>query len=528
MPIQDAPLTLKPYTSPFSSLGAEVVNNFYVEISTSDTAKSKYYYVGIPGLRLLKQSSSTQFSSSSACRGLYTTTGGKTYGVFGKNVVEVRSNSSYSLIGLLKTSSGIVRFCDNGDTVLLVDGSYGYTIETASNTLYPVTDESFPGIEDVSKGATHCTCVDGYFIVNSKGTRYYYWSAPNYVPYAFDSTKPGVETHWNGLDFGEKMGDSDNIVGIISTVDLIWVMGEESIEVHRNRGLGDDASGNIFGRMDNALVNFGVSAPGSICKFANSIYFIGQDKSGTVGIFTVDTGFQPKRISTRGVESRIQKYSKISDCYATVHSFNGHAFIVFNFPSGTPTDDQSEATGATWVYDIITDTWTRRTHWDADSNLSYMWKGTFCTYNFGKVIFGDASSNGLYWLDSDYYQNDLIDGSGVSLIQRIVTSPVQYMAGKNVVYRVCQLNMQQGQGLANPNQYGIGEDPQVGMSYSNDSGNTWSDERQQAIGEIGYYGCRTRWVSCGTGRNRVWKFRVTAPVFVAIIGMTTEIEVLAR
>lgn len=531
---KDIPFGLKPYSSPLTSLGAEVLNNYYVEVATSETAKSRYYYVGIPGLQLLKASASNQFSKTAACRGLHTTAGNKTYGVFGKYLVQilfaVNTNSetaSYIVLGELNTNAGVVRFADNTDTTLIVDGKWGYTITTADGTFQQITDENFPGAQDGINGPEFCACIDTYFIVNSANTNKYYWSAPGYVPYAFDSTKPTVETLWNALDYGEKLGDSDNILGLAQTVNLLWVFGQQSIEIHKNVGTGDDASGQIFGRMDNCFINFGCGAPSSIARYANTVYWIGSDKTAAIGIFAADSSFQPVRISTRGVESRIQAYSKISDCYSYVYSHNGHNFIVFQFPSGTPVDDQEQVTGATWVYDITNSTWTRRTFWDEGTGLSALWRGNYCTYNFGKVLVGDITTNALYWLNSDKFENDNPDGLGVNIIERIMTSPIGYDSSKNVSYRSVQLQMQPGQGLTNNNTLGIGARPKVNYSYSNDSGFSWSNEREQTFGAVGEYAYRCRWVKCGIGRNRVHKFRITDPVFVAVIGLTVDLEILS-
>ena len=526
MALIDIPFSVAPYSSPIASLGADVLNNFYVELSSSATAKSKYYYIGFPGLHLYKSSDSTLFGKTNACRGLYTTSGGKTYGVYGKYVVEITSTASFLLVGTLSTSSGIVRFTDNSETVLIVDGSYGYTITTSDNTFNIIVDDNFPGAQDGINGPTHCACIDTYFIVNSTGTNKYYWSAPGYVPYAFDSTKPSVETLWNALDYGEKIGDSDDIIGLAQTVNLLWVFGSQSIEVHVNQQSGDDASGQIFGRMSNAFVNFGCSAPDSIARYQNNLYFLGSDKSGAIGVFSIDTSFQAKRISTRGVETRIQSYSTISDCYSYIFSFNGHNFVAFQFPHGTPTDDQTEVTGATWLYDITNNAWTRLSSWNIDTGLSAMWRGTYCTYNYGKILLGDRYTNCIYYLDSDKYENDSPDGLSTSMIERILTSPIGYQTGKNVIYRTVQLQMQPGQGLTNNNSAGIGADPQVAYSFSNASGFSWSSERLNSYGTGGQYAYRCRWVKCGIGRNRVHKFRITDPCFVAVIALTVDIEVL--
>lgn len=522
----DIPFSVKPYSSPLVSLGTEIVQNCFVEVCSSPTAKSKYIYIGIPGLSLFKASSASQFSATSACRGLWTTSNNHTYGVFGYYVVEILSTGAFLLVGELSTGSGIVRFADNSETILIVDGKYGYTLTVNDNILAQIIDDNFPGAQDGVNGPTHCACIDTYFIVNSSNTNQYYWSAPGYQPYAFDSTKPGVLSLWNALDYGEKKGDSDTIIGLIQTVNLLWVFGQQSVEIHRNVGAGDDASGQLFGRMDGCFLNFGCSAPDSLCKYGNRIFFIGSDKTGTVGIFSADSSFQPERISTRYVEQDIQSYSQISDCYAYVHSFNGHSFVVFQFPHGTADTDQTEVNGSTWVYDITNDTWTRRSYWDKSSGTTSMWRGTFCTYNFGKVILGDRYTNALYYLDSSKYENDDPDGNGTNMIERIVTSPIGYQAGKNVVYYSVQLQLQPGQGLTNNNTAGIGADPKVGYSYSNDSGFSWSNERLKSYGMVGQYAYRCRWVKCGIGRNRVHKFRITDPTYVAIIALTVSIEVL--
>jgi hypothetical protein len=155
-----------------------------------------------------------------------------------------------------------------------------------------------------------------------------------------------------------------------------------------------------------------------------------------------------------------------------------------------------------------------------------MWRGNFSTYNWGKVILGDRYTNALYWLNSDKYENDNPDGNGTNVIQRIVTSPIGYSDAKNVIYRTVQLQMQPGTGLPNNNSNGIGAEPKVMYSYSNDSGFSWSNERESTIGKVGEYAYRCRWTKCGIGRNRVHKFRITDPVFVAIIGLNADLEIL--
>lgn len=514
-------LSNAPYSQPYSSLGKEPLNNYYLEISQSSTAKSKYYYVGVPGLKLFAASSSSVIPSTAPCRLLYTTSNNRTYGVFGNNVVEISNTGAYILLGKINTSNGVVRACDNSYDILLVDGSFGYIINIVSNTLTQITDPNFPGALDSTQGPSHCCVVDTYFIVNSKNTNKYYWSAPGYVPTAFDSTKPTELSLWNGLYYGEKIGDSDNIVGLISIVNNIFVIGQYSLEVHYNT---QDAN-QTFGRMQNAYINFGCSAPDSICRYSNSLYWVGSDHQGTIGIFTADSTFQPKRISTRGVESRIQSYSSITDCQSFAFAHNGHAYVCFQFAFGTPTDEQPQITGATWVYDITTSTWCRRTSWNNTTGLQSAWKVSAVTSNFNQLIAGDRLTNALYTIDGDYYVNDNANGVGYSIISRDFTSPNLYFSGKNIIIREIILQYQAGVGLINNDAVGVGADPQIGLSISYDAGRTWTNEVQRSLGTNGEYGHRCRWVSGGRGRNVQFRLRITDPVQVIITGIAINYEV---
>ena len=53
------------------------------------------------------------------------------------------------------------------------------------------------------------------------------------------------------------------------------------------------------------------------------------------------------------------------------------------------------------------------------------------------------------------------------------------------------------------------------LQYS-DSGGAWSDELWRDIGKIGAYKTRVRWHKLGRSRDRVYRIRISDPVFVQI------------
>ena len=508
------PLGDTPYAAPYTSIGQEICENLFVEKSTSETSAYIYYYVGIHGMKNWIVADS---KSSAACRGLYVSGLGTLYGVWGDKLYKIESNATRTLLGELDTNVGNVSFADNGTELILVDGAAGYISVMGSNTFDKITDEYFPGIadDDPTKAPNKVVCIDTYFIVNRQGSNEYYWSTPGYIDVAFDTDRPDKFNKWNGLQFGRKIGDSDEIVSMAKSVNLLWLFGKQSIEVHYDTG---DYNGQLFGRMSNALVNFGCAAKDSVINFANTVFWIGADQKGTVGIFSAGTDFMPQRISTRGVESYMQSMPDFTDATAFSYAADGHIFICWYFPSGNQT----------WVYDIVTGKWHRRTHYNYQTGAINAHRGLYCAFAFGKNLIGDRLCEAVYELDLNYFVNDEPDGDGVNYINRIRTSPVQVNYGKLTRYKTLQIMMQQGVGLNDNDDAMVGKDPKAMIAYSNDSGNTWSSERDVAIGAMGKHGTRTRLTMLGSGRNRCWRIRITDPVRVILAGMLVDFEVLGR
>lgn len=83
-----------------------------------------------------------------------------------------------------------------------------------------------------------------------------------------------------------------------------------------------------------------------------------------------------------------------------------------------------------------------------------------------------------------------------------------------------QLMFQPGVGQAND----PGANPQIGLRWSNDGGNTWSNQRWVSAGLQGQYGTRAIWRMLGRARNRVWELTSTDPVVWAIVDAFAVVE----
>ena len=512
----DVLLSQNPYSAPYTSLGAEVLDNFYLEFAQSDTARAKYYQVGRQGLHKLFPG-----ENGVGCRALMTTSSNRTFAVNGNTLWEYVSGGQSRLNrGSIDAAAGTdpVYIRENGYQLFLVTGGYGYIFDLTSNMFSRITDEFFPGATDPTQGPSHAVMVDTYFSANSQNTNTYFWSAPYYKPYSFDPLQPTVQNLWWGTYYGQKIGDTDNIVAMIEVnTNIIAVFGQNSLEFHRDTG---NTTGQLFQRVDVASTNFGCLAKHSVVRFNNQIYWLGRSRSGTVGVFAVGPDFNPQRVSKRGVETRIQTYDQVSDCVAFPFSIDGHDFISWNFPSGTSVDGGA-VTGATWIFDITTGQWYRYTRWDVPSGASYRWSAQFATYNWGMLLMGDVGSDALYWMDNEHFVDDHPMDDGFDYHNRILTSPNSYVDGKLIRYMSEQLNLQQGTALRN----GQGSAPIFWLSDSDDGGFTFGYEVRGEMGQTGQYAHRTKWNRRGRCRNRVRKYRCTEPIRVIVIGETLEMDV---
>lgn len=495
------PLGNKPYASPFYSLGRERCENLYLEIAQSTNSKAEYYLLKIPGL---KRFSPIDVISVGGARGIFTSTNGRCFIVNGKRFYEILEDGTKIERAQLQSYAGQVSMAENGKLLMIVDGVKGYIFRYADNNLSIITDEFFPGVQDGTLAPTDVTFLDTYFIVNIPNSNQYYWSTSYYtsdlndtsVPYPEAPTDPATQPngYWTPLQSGQKIGKPDNIAGLINCNNFLWLFGYNSVEVHYDTG---NYNGQLFARYQGAIINIGCNHPETIAVYANNVFWLGSDKDGTLGIFSND-GMSPVRISTRGIEQMIETFDS-TGAEAYTYAQSGHAFYVLYFPSAKKT----------LVYDTVTQSWHERTKLLDSSGQITRWDGLYATNAFGRIIIGDVSTGCVYELDPFYYLNDNPLDTGYNYIRCVKTTPISFDMGKNVRYNWVQVICNQGSGATINNQIGNAVDPSIQLAWSNDTGLTWSNERAAPIGKQGEYAKRSRVLSCGMGRNRVWRIVMT-------------------
>lgn len=453
-----------------ASVEAQRTINLYPQMDETGTGKNIAAFFGTPGLKLFCN------LGTAPVRGIITTSLGRVFAIAGLNLIEVMTDGTFMQRGQLITSSGRVGIADNGQMLMIVDGPNGYGYDLSINVLSQIS--GFPG------GVT-IAFQDGFFIFNQPSTQTF-WITGLYS----DNVDP--------LDFASAEGNPDILVSLLSDHRELWLFGSQTTEVWFNSGDPNFP----FTRIDGAYITHGTPAPYSPAKLDNTIYWLGQDESG-FGMVWRAAGYQPVRTSTHAVEQAINSYPTITDATSWSYQQDGHAYYVLNFPSGN----------ATWVYDAATQLWHERAYTGANGLLQRH-RAECHTVAFGKHLVTDYQNGNVYVLDQDTYSDN---GTAIA---RIRATPYITSELKNLFIYKFQLDVQTGTGQTP----GMTQDPQCMLQFSDDGGQSWSNENWVTLGAVGAYKTRAIWRRLGRSRERVFKITITDPIPVAITNALIEVS----
>lgn len=375
------------------------------------------------------------------------------------------------------TSLGTITIVSTDDRVMMSNNGTQMSILTddgtmwvaTSSTLVQVTDPDFPSASSV-------TFLDGFTIVSVKDSGQFQISA------LLDSTT------WDALDFATAEEQPDNLVRAFAFNGSLWLLGETSLEIYYNTGNADFPFEQITGAVNTTR---GCGAKFSVISEDNGLLFLGDDR-----VYYRASGYTPQRVSTHGQERSWNDYTTISDAFSMREDLDGHKFITTTFPTENET----------WSYDIASGLWHERTtlvgttpvRWSANETVEFA----------GKQLVGNNTDGKIYELSPTVFTED------GTTIERIAQGSVQWQDGKRVTYDWVRLDMDAGVGLTT----GQGSDPEVVMTFSDNGGITYSNEKKRSFGKIGEYFKRAIWRRLGTARERIYRFRITDPVAVRITG----------
>lgn len=404
---------------------------------------------------------------SGACRGAWKMAN-IAYTVFATTLYRINSDFTATNLGSI-FGSGRVSMADNGDQLVIVTGTgnAGYVYTASTGALSAITDPDFPGADTTS-------FVDGYFLFSTSNGQWFLSAL-------------GDGTDYNALDFATNEKAPDDTLAIVEDHGEAMCFGEETIEPWGNTGNADFA----FERNGSGIIERGLYARFSVSKDDNTLFFLGND----LIVYRLN-GYTPQVVSDEGTNVELSNYLKdgyetdLRAAYAYTYTDHGHKFYVLTVPNR-----------GTHVYDIATQQWHKRKHWDYETHHS----GAYVNC-YGKHLFGGIAGN-LYELNRDAKDDD------GTMLRSARRCRVLAQDGRRLRYKKLKLIMDTGNGLAT----GQGSAPLLMVRWSDDNGRSWSNERQLDMGIGGDYQRQVITRHMGSSRERVIEFFMTDPVpfFVA-------------
>lgn len=396
--------------------------------------------------------------------------GNRAFFVSGQDFYEVKSDGTTELHGSLLTGTGIVTLEENPTQVMLIDGLYGYIFNKTTDTFTQITDGDFPTPSSL-------TFQDGYFIVTSGQF------------FAISALNDG--TSWDVLDRQTVESSPDDLVGVRSDSSNLWLFGTKSTEVFQNTGNATFP----FQRISGAIIETGCAAQATIQEIDNALFWLGTDQNGDAIVWR-SNGYNATRVSTKAIERKIAESTNFNESYAWVYHERGSAFYLI----------QVKGLSTTLVLDVATGLWHERSYRNPSTGAEEQHRGSCHVFFNQKHLVGDRLNNKIYEMSLDYYDDD-----GDPLVKERI-SPHYDQEKRLISHAQFELDMEVGVGT----QSGQGSDPQIMMQYSDNGGRTYSSELWRSIGAVGKYFTRVKWNKLGSSRDRVYRVRISDPVFVQI------------
>ena len=394
--------------------------------------------------------------------------------VAGRLVFRVDSGGGSTLLGGLPTEGPVYMRTNRRaypQVGILSQGIF-YCVDTQTWAMTQVTDTDLPP-------STSLAFLDGYGILSTSRGRFF-------------STELDDFTNIDPLAFGSAESDADDIVCINERDGEIVVFGTRTIEWWQDTG---DVT---FAFTRSQAIHLGCLSAGSVCKVDRTLAWIAHD--GTVRLMD---GYDGKRISDHGVERNISSVDP-STITSTSWARDGHTFLAIS------------AATSTMVYNLTTGKW----H-DRESYGSARWDVS-CVAKFGnRNIAGSSSAGTLYDMSPAYY-----DEAGQPLVMTVQTPPVHAFPLR-LQFNALYIDIISGVGLNTTTPADL--DPMLMLSWSDNGGKTWGNERRIPLGRLGEYTRRavTRRLGVTPPGGRIFRISCSAAVAKALQGLSADVERLA-
>ncbi len=394
--------------------------------------------------------------------------GQQLYKVTDKTLYRIDKLGNQTSIGTIE-GAGRCTFPRSTDVMVIVTSGKAYTYD--ATTLTEITDVD---LEQPNYG----TYLNQQWIYQGAKAR-------------FVVSDAGQADQINGLNYASAESEGDDLVRPYVFNQVLYLFGERNIESWYNSGVGRPP----FDRIDGGIIQKGLGAADSVDNNDQFVYFLGDDR-----VIYQLSGSQVRAISTIPLASKFAEYDSITEAIGFCFSFQGQEFYQLTLGDNT------------WCYNQNSGGWFELTF--GANELPQPVTATVNCYGKllaaygGKVLEINRETNTF---DSDPIIRERTTGliSGELLGPEAVGRPL-FMSRLELIIKGVPA---------------LGEAPQIMLSFSDDGGFTYSNERLIDCGELGNYTFKATTSQLGAFYNRVLKIRISDDSRYSLHRVTGDIDV---
>jgi len=465
---------------------AQTCSNLMPQMPQSAGSSSQQALFQTPGISFFATAGNGGNRGEIAIRGI-------PYWVSGQSLFTSNKFGDITNLGTIN-GTGHVSIAGNGVTiVILAPNQVGYFFDD-NNGLRLIEDPVFLDFQKNRGGVFSVTYVSGFFV---------YSTPTEFFNGSVRTTSAGQS--FNALDFASADSSPDDIVGLFSHRDELYVFSEESVQLFRT----DPSTGADFPfvNIPGALIPKGLSSQHAVVEFDDRFAFLGGGFGDPVGVWIGGSGTATK-ISTSAIDNAIRDYTReeLQQSYMSVYGEAGSIYLVLSMPRDT------------FVFDAVTSAMQQRPIWHTrQTGSGDRWEIGGILKAFNRNLVASAVNGQIGTLSIDER-----DEFGITPVREFTGA---YFAnqGKSFFISAIELRAEPGVGLIPGSDDGT--DPLVEMFISEDGGQTFQTLGTQPLGKQGDFNRRLKWYRIGNVRETaIFRFQITSPVKVVFLTIIADID----
>ena len=237
----------------------------------------------------------TTTQTSTTNRGLFEHQG-TMYIVYGTNLYSVDSAGTQTSLGTI-LGSGQCIFAGIDTNVVICSETHAYVWD--GSTVTEITDVDL-------ETPTGCAYLNDQIIFDGNNGR-------------FCTSDVGDATSINSLNYATAESNADNLLRPYVMGQVLYLMGDRTIEQWWNSGSGNPP----FDRIEGGIIQVGLRAAYSVADNGDAMYFLGDD----LRVWAV-SGSTKKIISKTAISNAIEGYTTTTDAIGTYFTFQGQGFYL--------------------------------------------------------------------------------------------------------------------------------------------------------------------------------------------------------